>query len=85
MRCPATVSSTDTATDCSWITGYIRKDGVSVAGHYRCTRNIASAVTSYSNYTGSHRPSTGGPVHVKGYYRKDGTYVRSHTRKKSRR
>lgn len=25
-------------------------------------------------------PSTGGSVHVRGYYRKDGTYVRPHTR-----
>lgn len=29
--------------------------------------------------------SSGGPVHVKGYYRKDGTYVRPHTRKSPRR
>ena len=26
--------------------------------------------------------SSGGTVHVKGYYRKDGTYVRPHTRRK---
>jgi hypothetical protein len=25
-------------------------------------------------------PGTGGPVHVRGYYRRDGTYVRPHTR-----
>lgn len=29
--------------------------------------------------------SSGGPVHVKGYYRKDGTYVRPHTRSRPRR
>lgn len=29
----------------------------------------------------SYEPSSGGTVHVKGYYRKDGTYVRPHTRK----
>lgn len=35
---------------------------------------------SSSNYT--NRPtSTGGTVHVKGYYRKDGTYVKPHTRR----
>lgn len=27
-------------------------------------------------------PSTGGPVQVRGYYRKDGTYVRPHTRRR---
>lgn len=26
--------------------------------------------------------STGGPVHVRGYYRRDGTYVRPHTRRR---
>lgn len=30
------------------------------------------------------QPSTGGPIQVKGYYRKDGTYVRPHTRQRSR-
>ena len=30
----------------------------------------------------SHSTYSGGTVHVKGYYRKDGTYVRPHTRKK---
>lgn len=28
------------------------------------------------------RPLTGGPIHVRGYYRKDGTYVRPHTRRR---
>lgn len=54
--------------------------------------------TSYSNYksAGSYNTSTpsynytpgtssGGTVHVKGYTRKDGTYVRPHTRSASRR
>ncbi|MDR6489943.1 hypothetical protein J2799_004493 [Chryseobacterium vietnamense] len=54
--------------------------------------------TSYSNYTsaGSYNTSTpsykytpstssGGTVHVKGYTRKDGTYVRPHTRSAPRR
>lgn len=38
---------------------------------------------SYKSYTPSR--STGGTVHVKGYYRKDGTYVRPHTRSAPRR
>lgn len=29
--------------------------------------------------------STGGPVYVRGYYRRDGTYVRPHTRSRPRR
>lgn len=36
---------------------------------------------STPRYTES-TPSTGGPVHVKGYFRKDGTYVRPHTRRR---
>lgn len=34
---------------------------------------------------GSYTGSAGGPVHVRGYYRRDGTYVRSHTRSRPRR
>ncbi len=30
------------------------------------------------------QPSTGGPIQVKGYFRKDGTYVRPHTRRRPR-
>lgn len=33
------------------------------------------------NYTLNKSKSTGGTVQVKGYYRKDGTYVRPHTRR----
>jgi hypothetical protein len=29
-------------------------------------------------------PTTGGPVHVKGYFKKDGTYVKPHTRRSPR-
>jgi hypothetical protein len=40
----------------------------------------------YSNYSSSSYKSnySGGTVHVKGYYRKDGTYVRPHTRRAPR-
>ena len=41
--------------------------------------------TSYTpSYRSSYTPSYGGTVHVKGYYRKDGTYVQPHTRRKAR-
>lgn len=33
-----------------------------------------------STRTASSPPSSGGPVHVKGYYRSNGTYVQPHTR-----
>ncbi|MFA7482973.1 MAG: hypothetical protein WC314_20865 [Vulcanimicrobiota bacterium] len=47
---------------------------------------MRDAGSSYSTYSGGSYSSSGGsssaggPVHVRGYYRKDGTYVRSHTR-----
>lgn len=36
----------------------------------------------YADKTPTPAPSTGGTVQVRGYYRKDGTYVRPHTRRK---
>jgi len=47
------------------------------------TSNAAnSTYQTHSNYTtrNSSTRSSGGTVHVKGYTRKDGTYVRPHTR-----
>ncbi len=40
--------------------------------------------SSYRKSSGSssYTPSSGGSIHVKGYYRKDGTYVRPHTRRR---
>lgn len=38
-----------------------------------------------SQSAGESSVSTGGRVHVRGYYRKDGTYVRPHTRSRPRR
>ncbi len=37
-----------------------------------------------SSGSGSYTPSSGGSIHVRGYYRKDGTYVRPHTRRRRR-
>lgn len=49
---------------------------------------ISSVDTSNTNHDTDHvyrsyspTKSTGGSVHVKGYYRKNGTYVKPHTRK----
>jgi len=33
-----------------------------------------------SGSSNTYKPGTGGPVHVRGYYRKNGTYVSPHTR-----
>ena len=41
--------------------------------------------SSSTNYNSSTRSSSGGTVNVKGYTRKDGTYVRPHTRSAPRR
>lgn len=43
------------------------------------TPSVSGSTTSYST------PSSGGSVHVKGYTRKNGTYVRPHTRSAPRR
>lgn len=47
----------------------------------------ASAVAENGSYYGEISPATGRPktVHVRGYYRKDGTYVRGHYRSAPRR
>jgi endonuclease YncB( thermonuclease family) len=47
----------------------------------------ASNDETYSTpeYSSPSYPSSGGTVNVRGYYRKDGTYVRSHTRRAPRR
>jgi hypothetical protein len=41
--------------------------------------------SSTTSSSPSNNPNTGGTVQVKGYYRKDGTYVRPHTRSAPRR
>lgn len=50
---------------------------------YTSARNYNTSTPSYNNYTPS--KSSGGTVHVKGYTRKDGTYVSPHTRSAPRR
>lgn len=49
---------------------------------YRAYNNYTSTSDSYnsSSYRSSSTSSSGGTVYVKGYTRKDGTYVRPHTR-----
>lgn len=50
------------------------------------TSNNSSDNSSYYRSSGtSFSPSSSGTVHVKGYTRKDGTYVRPHTRSSSSR
>lgn len=58
---------------------------------YRAARNCKDSQADASTEAGSQAPwssthsNSGGTVQVKGYYRKDGTYVRPHTRRAPRR
>lgn len=45
----------------------------------------AAPVDAGGSAAAAEQASTGGTVHVKGYFRKDGTYVRPHTRRAPRR
>ena len=47
-------------------------------------RDSSKATENSQSTTSAYKPpvNTSGDVHVKGYYRKDGTYVRPHTRSK---
>ena len=78
--------ATNKANTCSWIDAYRRSDGVEVAGHVRCMTNEFEGepyVQPRSLGTSpAYSPGVGGPVHVRGHTRKDGTYVRPHTRRR---
>jgi hypothetical protein len=70
---------------CGYIASYTRGDGKIVGPFVRCTTTVATSSYRTLNSTGQPAPcvsSNCGPVNVKGYYRKDGTYVRPHTRKR---
>lgn len=66
--------------------GYIY-DGIPVALYQygRLIKNTPSSGSSSSGSTTRSSTSSGGTVHVKGYTRKDGTYVSPHTRSAPRR
>jgi len=79
---------------CQAVSGYYLKDGSYVPPHQRCElasfRSFLDASTrsAYSSASGSGDApcvtSVCGPVSVRGYTRKDGTYVRPHTRSRPR-
>lgn len=82
-----TSSNVVSASGCSFVAMYIRKDGTSVGPFIRCkTSADATLYKSAASAVGAEPAlcvtSYCGPVHVKGYYRKDGTYVRPHSRKR---
>ena len=91
---PGVDNNGDGRTEPVHVTGYHRSDGTYVREQYRAlpsSGSSASALPSgssgYSSGTSgssSSRPS-GGAVQVKGYYRKNGTYVQPHTRSAPRR
>ncbi len=72
---------------CKWVNSYTKKDGSMVNGYYRCNSPYYEngSQTSSSNTDAPCVYHTCGPVYVKGYYRKNGTYVRPHTRSRARR
>ena len=70
---------------CTFFASYIRNDGVQVGPYVRC--KTASDMALYKSMTGVYEPSVCahsycGQVNVRGYYKKDGTYVRPYSRKK---
>lgn len=56
---------------------YKKTDDVQVIPSSNHYNNSSSSRSNSNSYKSTH---SGGKVHVKGYYRKDGTYVRPHTR-----
>lgn len=72
---------------CSFVAMYTRKDGASVGPYIRCKKSADATLYKSAASAVAAEPapcvtSYCGPVHVNGYYRKDGTYVRPHSRKK---
>lgn len=71
------------------ITCYIGPNPQTLVEDVICTdwRNVPAGAKLSPTRKGSsaYIPSTGGSVHVRGYYRKNGTYVRPHTRRAPRR
>lgn len=88
----ASASTASLPSDCTFVAGYTRKDGNTVSSHIRCKtyssalvyRNSSSLSSPTSTFTDPAPcvTSSCGSVNVKGYYRKDGTYVRPHTRRR---
>ncbi len=81
-----------------YVAGYFRKDGTYVQSHYRALPSasgnfLRGPPASFKPFVAENGSYYGEPnqygvpktVHVKGYYRKDGTYVRGHYRSRPRR
>ncbi|MDF2517926.1 MAG: hypothetical protein K0R59_3222 [Sphingobacterium sp.] len=66
-------------------TAHLAYSYVPVSDSSKAVLNGNSYLSGSSRYTPSSSTSSGGSVHVKGYYRKNGTYVRPHTRSSGRR
>jgi hypothetical protein len=78
-------SAASIPTGCSYVSSYLTSDGKFVGPFVRCS--TSSSVSAYKVITAGSEPapcvtSYCGPVSDKGYFRKDGTYVRPHTRKR---
>lgn len=88
---PGRGPSRELASERSWVEGYYRKDGTWVSGYWRAkpSRSLssptpASRSPTWKSPASSSGASAAGMVPVRGYFRKDGTYVRPHVRSKSR-
>jgi hypothetical protein len=78
---------------CGYVAAYTKRNGTSVGPFVRC-KTYAAATAHMATLAGAGSgPGTGtgtapcvssycGPVQVRGYYRKDGTYVRPYTRRR---
>lgn len=80
------IYATNSLNSCTWVAPYTQPDGTAVAGYNRCKYNIrpTSYIPSASSSESSSCTSYCGSINVRGYYRKNGTYVRPHTRRRSR-
>lgn len=63
--------------------GWVNMPNYTTFDNYSKTPSYSTPPSSSSSY--SSKPSSGGSAQVKGYTRKDGTYVRPHTRSAPRR
>lgn len=68
----------------TWVDGHFRGDGKWVSGYWRKQEQAEispkPSESYHVDYTETSTSNTSGTVNVNGYYRKDGTYVRPHTR-----
>ncbi len=78
----AAASSTQTGSFGSYSGNCPTPESLDAAGRRCGLRSAASRPGGYSGYGTYSSGSSGGSTYVRGYYRKNGTYVRGHTRRR---